>query len=175
MSMQQQWQRLLDRLVPRVLLRWVIALGLLALFSLRIYMAHGFYIITYGLGIYLLNLLISFLSPQTDPDFDDDAMSLPTREDDEFRPFVRKLPEYKCWLSVCKAVLFAMALTSSRAFDVPVFWPVLLMYFILLFVLTMKQRIQHMIRHRYVPITLSKPKVVAKPSNLKEFEKRMAV
>lgn len=29
--------------------------------------AQGFYIVTYGLGIYLLNLLIAFLSPQVDP------------------------------------------------------------------------------------------------------------
>ena len=28
----------------------------------------GWYIITYGLGIYVLNLLIGFLSPQADPE-----------------------------------------------------------------------------------------------------------
>ncbi|PRQ21318.1 putative retrieval of early ER protein Rer1 [Rosa chinensis] len=54
---------------------------------------------SYGLGIYLLNLLIGFLSPQVDPEIHDlsDGPSLPTRGSDEFRPFVRLLPEFKFW------------------------------------------------------------------------------
>lgn len=36
----------------------------------------GWYIITYGLGIYVLNLLIGFLSPQADPE--SDGPMLPT-------------------------------------------------------------------------------------------------
>ena len=41
-------------------------------------------------------------------------------------------------------------------FDLPVFWPILLMYFILLFFLTMKQQILHMLKHRYVPFSFGK-------------------
>ena len=64
---------------------------------------HGFYIITYGLGIYILNLLIGFLSPRIDPEFasedddDDDVAPLPTQTDQEFKPFIRRLPEFKFW------------------------------------------------------------------------------
>eukprot|EP00668_Euglena_longa_P011565 GGOE01013972.1.p1 GENE.GGOE01013972.1~~GGOE01013972.1.p1 ORF type:complete len:176 (-),score=42.44 GGOE01013972.1:168-695(-) len=154
-------QALLDFLVPQIAFRWLIACLLLATYAARIYMARGFYIITYGLGIFLLNNFIQFISPQSDPDFegDDDDMLLPTRETDEFRPFVRKLPEYRFWLSACKGICVAVCLTSSRVFDVPVYWPILLFYFMLLFILCMKKRIEHMIRHRYIPITLSKPKV----------------
>ncbi|ETV72574.1 hypothetical protein H257_12338 [Aphanomyces astaci] len=36
-------------------------------------------------------------------------------------------------------------------FNVPVFWPILLMYFILLFTLTMKRQIKHMCKHNYMP------------------------
>jgi hypothetical protein len=35
-------------------------------------------------------------------------------------------------------------MTFFQAFNVPVFWPILLMYFIILFVLTMKRQITHM-------------------------------
>jgi hypothetical protein len=49
--------------------------------------------VTYALGIYLLNLLIAFLSPKIDPaiadleDDDADGMSLPMKASDtEFRP-----------------------------------------------------------------------------------------
>lgn len=56
----------------------------------------GFYIVTYALGIYNLNLLLGFLTPQFDPE-NEDGMSLPTKSDQEFRPFVRRLPEFKFW------------------------------------------------------------------------------
>lgn len=56
---------------------------------------QGFYIVTYGLGIYNLNLLIGFLTPRND--MDADGPQLPTRTDQEFRPFIRILPEFKFW------------------------------------------------------------------------------
>jgi hypothetical protein len=44
-----------------------------------------------------LNLLLAFLTPKIDPameldDEDGDGMELPTRQSDEFRPFIRRLP-----------------------------------------------------------------------------------
>lgn len=35
----------------------------MSLYVLRVYMVAGFYIVTYGLGIYLLNLFIGFITP----------------------------------------------------------------------------------------------------------------
>jgi hypothetical protein len=55
----------------------------------------GFYIITYALGIYNLNLLLGFLTPQVDPELE--GPTLPSKREDEFRPFVRRLPEFKFW------------------------------------------------------------------------------
>ena len=48
---------------------------------------------------------MAFLSPKFDPalemddedDEDDEGLSLPVHEDDEFKPFIRKLPEFKFW------------------------------------------------------------------------------
>lgn len=37
---------------------------LVGIYMLRVYLLNGWYIITYGLGIYLLNNFIGFLSPQ---------------------------------------------------------------------------------------------------------------
>ena len=61
-------------------------------------------------------------------------------------------------LSFAKAVLLAMTATFFQAFDVPVFWPILLIYFIVLFVLSMKARVEHMIKHRYFPCDFRKKK-----------------
>ena len=56
--------RILDRLSPQVTLRWLIWAALLVGFSLRIWYVKGFYIVAYALGIFNLNLLLGFLSPQ---------------------------------------------------------------------------------------------------------------
>jgi hypothetical protein len=50
----------------------------------------------------------------------------------------------------------AFVLTFFSIFDVPVFWPILLLYWLVLFVLTMKRQIRHMIKYRYVPFTVGK-------------------
>ena len=92
----RRYQHVLDKTVPYVLNRWIGCLAVVLIYAVRVYFVQGFYIITYGLGIYLLNLLMGFLSPQVDPEMED-GPSLPTRGSDEFRPFVRRLPEFKFW------------------------------------------------------------------------------
>ena len=165
-----------------------------------------------ALGIYLLNLLLAFLQPKFDPSLEEDLNAdeieeggtsgesglLPSQNDDEFRPFVRRLPEWNFWcanyvqilgngelmvsrfcvvprrptnrLSSTRAILIALVCSFFEAFDIPVYWPILLMYFIILFCLTMRRQIQcvysffirnylglnrslhrHMIKYKYIP------------------------
>lgn len=106
LGISRRFQHLLDKAMPYVLRRWVWLAALALAYGIRVLIAQGFYVVTYALGIYILNLFISFLSPQVDPEIqvlvDDDAgPSLPTRSSDEFRPFVRRLPEFKFWLVSC--------------------------------------------------------------------------
>lgn len=96
--------------------------------------------------------------------------SLPSQKDDEFRPFVRRLPEWNFWLSSTRAVSIAIVCSLFEAFDVPVYWPILVLYFCILFALTMRRQIQyvythlqrtlvadeipfdrHMIKYKYIP------------------------
>uniref|UniRef100_A0A0D9UVU0 Protein RER1 n=1 Tax=Leersia perrieri TaxID=77586 RepID=A0A0D9UVU0_9ORYZ len=49
-------------------------------------------------------------------------------------------------------------MTFFSVFDVPVFWPILLCYWVVLFVLTMKRQIMHMIKYKYVPFSIGKQK-----------------
>lgn len=55
---------MLDRTVPHVAARWASLVGMLALYGLRVWLLQGWYIVTYGLGISLLNLFIQFITPQ---------------------------------------------------------------------------------------------------------------
>ena len=148
------------------------------------------YPVCYTLGIYLLNQFLAFLQPKFDPSLTQDegledgtdAAALPTKQDQEFRPFIRRLPEFKFWHSSTRATALAFMCTWFSIFDVPVFWPVLLLYFIILFSLTsqsleawpwpplfefgiyadltfrcvVRRQIQHMIKYRYVPFTFGK-------------------
>ncbi|KAI7731289.1 hypothetical protein M8C21_002565 [Ambrosia artemisiifolia] len=89
------FQFYLDKSTPLLVHRWVGTLAVAAIYVLRVYYLQGFYVVSYGLGIYILNLLIGFLSPKVDPELEAlDGASLPTKESDEFRPFIRRLPEF---------------------------------------------------------------------------------
>jgi hypothetical protein len=165
----QTYQIWLDRWTPHTMSRWVFTVVLVLLFVLRIVMKQGWYIVTYALAIYHLNLLLAFLTPKIDPalahleeEDASDGLELPTRQNDEFRPFIRRLPEFKFWYSATKSTVIAFTCTFFEFFNIPVFWPILVMYFITLFCVTMKRQIKHMIRYRYIPFTSGKPKYAAK-------------
>ncbi|KAI7833585.1 retrieval of early ER protein Rer1 [Kickxella alabastrina] len=156
------YQTLLDRSTPHTGARWTLFGTLLLAFMLRIVLAQGWFIICYALGIYMLNLFLAFLTPKIDPEMAEEIEEaeaadesgpglLPTRNDDEFRPFIRRLPEFKFWYNSTKAVLISLVCSFFAFLDVPVYWPILLFYWVFLFVITMRRQIEHMVKHRYVP------------------------
>eukprot|EP00160_Parvularia_atlantis_P018473 Unigene6853_Nuclearia_a/m.20995 Unigene6853_Nuclearia_a/g.20995 ORF Unigene6853_Nuclearia_a/g.20995 Unigene6853_Nuclearia_a/m.20995 type:complete len:199 (-) Unigene6853_Nuclearia_a:109-705(-) len=162
-ALMARYQKTLDDMTPHVLPRWAAFAGTALLYFVRVYFVGGFYIVTYALGIYLLNLLIAFLSPSIDPslelDMDEgegEGPSLPTKSDEEFRPFIRRLPEFKFWLQSMQAFVVATVCTFFPFLDVPVFWPILLVYFFILFAVTMRKQIRHMIKYRYIPFSFGK-------------------
>ncbi|ABN68040.1 predicted protein [Scheffersomyces stipitis CBS 6054] len=160
------YQKFLDQAVPHTTNRWIGTAILLSLFLLRIFVSQGWYIICYALGIYLLNLFLAFLTPKFDPSLEQELRNEsieegviedePTQEDEEFRPFIRRLPEFKFWYNGTRATVLALFLSFWSIFDIPVFWPILLMYFIILFTLTMRKQIQHMIKYKYLPFDFGK-------------------
>lgn len=164
--LQRRYQALLDSSTPYVAYRWLGTLSLLIIFFVRILFAQGWYIVAYSLGIYLLNLFLAFLQPKFNPsnELEDNEMedgavgTLPTKNDEEFRPFIRRLPEFNFWHSATRAICFGFLTTWFSIFDIPVFWPILLVYWFILFTLTMRRQIQHMIKYRYVPFTFGKTK-----------------
>ncbi|KAH8828242.1 retrieval of early ER protein Rer1 [Flagelloscypha sp. PMI_526] len=164
------YQSILDRWTPYTVQRWCATGGIFLLFMLRILLAQGWYIVCYAHAIYLLNLFLAFLQPRFDPSLQEDILAdeiegggddnnvspLPSSKDDEFRPFVRRLPEWQFWLSSTRATIIALLCTTSEAFDVPVYWPILLVYFFTLFALTMRRQIQHMIKYKYLPFDIGR-------------------
>ena len=161
----QWYQKQLDRISSpwHILPRWIAFGVLIFIYFARVYTLGAFYIVTYGLGIYLLNQLIGFISPKFDPEFVEEeglGGGLPTTFEDAGKShlFFRKVPEFDFWHSSVRAVLISFFLTFFSIVDIPVFWPILVMYFIVLFFITMKKQIQHMIKYKYIPISFGKPK-----------------
>ncbi|KAG0172263.1 hypothetical protein DFQ30_010780 [Apophysomyces sp. BC1015] len=171
-ALERKWQRYLDEVTPYTEFRWIATAVLLVLFMVRIVYAEGWYIVCYALGIYLLNLFLAFLTPKIDPSVEMDTQenemeegpSLPMKADEEFKPFIRRLPEFKFWYSATKATTIALVCSFFSIFDVPVFWPILLIYFCILFAITMRRQIRHMIKYKYIPFDLGKQKYSASRS-----------
>ncbi len=148
----QYW---LDKSTIYPVQRWLAFVALLFLFFLRVYLVQGYFIIAYGLGIFLLNNFIQFLSPLDDPA---DGPSLPTKAGEEYKPFTRRLPEFKFWLACFRGTGTSFMMSFFPVFDIPVFWPILVMYFGILFFMTMKRQIAHMHKHKYIPFSFGKSK-----------------
>jgi hypothetical protein len=90
--------------------------------------------------------------------------SLPTKANEEFKPFNRKVPEFKFWEHATRGTVFSLLMTLTKLSDVPVFWPILVFYFLTLLVFTLRDRVSHMIKHRYLPCSFGKKKYAGLPA-----------
>ncbi|RTG82027.1 uncharacterized protein DC041_0002152 [Schistosoma bovis] len=129
-------QTIVDKLYPYRISRWLFALPVICYLRAPDSIYPGLHIVSYTLAIYLLSLFISFISPKVDPaaaDYSDEIPTLPRTVGEEFRPFIPRLLESKFWLSTVRAVAISIFCTYLPFLDIPVFWPILVMYFIMLF------------------------------------------
>ncbi|EZG83602.1 RER1 family protein [Gregarina niphandrodes] len=149
-EVRQSFHQYLDKTTIWAKSRWASLAAVVTIFALRVVLAEGWYVSAYCLAVFILNLFIAFITPQKDPETDEYILPV-GNADGEFRPFVRKLPEFHFWSKSMYASSLALMSTCSRIFDLPVFWPVLLFYFIFVFILTMKHQISDMIQHGYMP------------------------
>ena len=56
----------------------------------------------------------------------------------------------------------SILLSFIEILNIPVFWPLLVMYFIMVMLVAFKTKIAHMIRYRYVPIDIGKRRYISK-------------
>ena len=150
-----------DKIIIYVLERWLVSFILLVLYLIRVVTTRGYACLSYCIGIHLLNSFIGFISPLDDPEeygLKSDDSFLPQKNNEEFKPFQRKVKEYTFWSRVSGTLAVSIILTFFKGFDIPVFWPLLLFYFFLIFGLVMKNQIQHMIKYHYLPWDYGKTK-----------------
>ena len=133
--------------------RWLAVAILSIIYFIRVFYKKGYYALTYCIGIHFLNSFIGFISPLDDPEDElgEDNSYLPQRSNEEFRPFQRKIREFSFWNLMFWTFLVSIFFTFFECFDIPVFWPLLLVYFLLIFFIIMKRQIKHMIKYKYLP------------------------
>lgn len=163
----QLTQTIQDKLTLYKSSRWTALFCLLFVYSIRIFFLNAYYVVTYCLAIFLLNQFLLFMTPLK-ADLEDELIDipvLPVRSHGEFKPFLRKLNEFKLWRNVFLGSFVCSMLTFVQALDIPVFLPVLIMYFCILFVITMRRQIAHMIKHKYIPFDVGKQQYKTKNKN----------
>jgi hypothetical protein len=144
-------QYILDRLVNHVIIRWAIFVVLMLAYYVRVFVIYkGYYVVTYCLAVSTLSLVIRFITPE-DPDEVSDVLgemilpgissaaphSTPSSVvDDEFRPFMRSLPEFQFWQKTVIYLLIAHVVVTFKIFDIRVYPLILLLYFITFFIIT---------------------------------------
>uniref|UniRef100_A0A8B9Y1P4 Protein RER1 n=1 Tax=Bos mutus grunniens TaxID=30521 RepID=A0A8B9Y1P4_BOSMU len=121
---------------------------------------HGsHYVIAYMYAVFLLNLVLRFITPLS---FDDlvaaheDANRGTILPLGEFKPFLRQMNEFTFWLSAVRVTYIASFCLTLDVLDIDVYWPLLILYFVILFLSTMNQQIKNMIKYRYVPFNFCK-------------------
>ncbi|XP_955363.1 rer1 family protein, putative [Theileria annulata] len=171
----------LDFTVKYTLFRWIYFAALFFTFWFVVIARSSHYVVAYMYAVFLLNLVLRFITPLS---FDDlcaaheDANKgtiLPLNEQEalnsskikkcglnykenvyEFKPFLRQMNEFTFWLSAVRVTYIACFSLFFDFLDVDVFWPLLVLYFVLLFLTTMNQQIKNMIKYKYVPFNFCK-------------------
>jgi len=154
-------RRLVDKYIIYKKARWGLYLLLVAALTVRIITYQGFFIVFYVYGIYILHLLIQFCTPKglpTQEELEDDE---DVNEDvlltfDNHAPIIRKVSEFKFWKSLTFFGILALLCTVSPIFDLPVFWPFLLLYFLLLMLITARRQFRHMKKFGYSALDFGK-------------------
>jgi hypothetical protein len=153
--------------IPYTKVRWGVFAFLSLTYVLHIVAHMAWYLVAYCLYIYMLSAFLLFITPLYRQSTAESATSpdaLPQTEaehSDEFRPFMRKLPEFQFWHKLTKAQLIAWGVSLLPFTDLPVYWPILAAYFIGLTVYVLAAEAKKWRAEGYVPFDFLRPLIGA--------------
>ncbi|KAI5166751.1 hypothetical protein NEIG_01451 [Nematocida sp. ERTm5] len=159
MKLQHLIQSYADMSVGMVKQRWTAFLFLFVVFVWRIIITGGYRLVAYCLFLYFLHCFIGFCTPVDselpdpfDIEEEETVISSPIKKSgDESKPFIRRLPEFEYWLQSIKACFAGIVMTFFPVFNIPVFTPILIIYFCGLVYLTVIKIRKHMEKYKYNP------------------------
>ncbi|KAH9385685.1 uncharacterized protein NEMAJ01_0581 [Nematocida major] len=159
MKLQHMIQSYADMSVGLIKHRWAVFLFFLVLFVWRVIYTEGYRLVAYCLFLYFLHCFIGFCTPidseipdPFDIEEEESAAAMPIRKSgDESKPFIRRLPEFELWAQSVKACIMGFFMTFMPVFNIPVFTPILVVYFGGLVYLTLIKIRKHMEKYKYNP------------------------
>lgn len=143
-----------DHLSPLIYPRWISTALLLLYYIRRITIIKTHSVVTYFIGVYLLHATILFLTPKDEniPDpFEnvEDESYNPRNIDNDFRPYVRRLPEFDFWKTCTQILVMAYFITLFPFLNLPVYVPMLVIYFVFVVCVTCYKLWQHSKKFKY--------------------------
>lgn len=149
-----------DRLVTHPRRRWLFFFGVFLAFAARMVLLDGYYAAMYLFAFYAVQNVIQYLTPNNLPTIQEEeemgqvVYDIPetvqvTRNEDASKPIIRKLGEFKLWKKLTAAALICLGASFVPALDIPVFWPILLFYFVFVVISVVARQYQHMKRYGY--------------------------
>lgn len=156
----------INKLIPRPMVRWTIFSCTYLFFMLRVLIMQKYFLVAYMSSIYILYGFVSFCSPNDDSipcaleDFDDfDVSNIPTNtieEIEDYKPFDRKLPDYKYWESSMICLCFSILATLFDVFNFTVYAPILIIYFLIMCISVIRNIYLHSKKFNYNPLDFGK-------------------
>ncbi|UVC54247.1 hypothetical protein MACJ_003782 [Theileria orientalis] len=171
----------LDYTVKFTFIRWAYFAVLFFSFWAYVIFHTSHYVVAYMYTVYMLSLVLRFLTPLSFKDLcaahegANSGTILPLSEQDaansskitkvgvkstenvyEFKPFLRQLNEFTFWLCGVRVTYIALLCLPFDFFDIEVYWPLLVLYFSCLFIVSFNEQIQNMIKYKYVPFNFCK-------------------
>lgn len=155
MSLEAINQLVKDKLAGEVQMRWTIFGAVAFMYVLRVLIKQTHHIITYAVGIYMIQGFILFATPKmknTEDPFETLTEEQIQEEQRNFDgPFIRNLSEYDFWAFYMKVVVISFILTFFSFLDIPVFAPLLVLYFVIMVLATLVKLTQHQKMYQYNP------------------------
>lgn len=158
MNIDSVHQILIDKTGPKIWLRWTFFGVLLLLFFMKIFVTGSHHLIAYCLGVYLVHGFVLFATPKDeripDPFEEDDINDIendytPVSVDNNLRPFIRNMPEFTYWLFCIKIVIGSLLLSMFSFTDIPVYTPILVLYFVFMISATVIKLWRHSSKYNY--------------------------
>lgn len=154
MNLNSMNQLLEDTLSPHLYPRWTFTVFTLLIYAKRIFKIKSHAGLSYCVGVYLLHSIILFVTPKDEniPDLFEnveDEEYNPRNIDNDFRPYVRKLPEFQFWKFSAQVICIAYFLTFFSFTIFPLSPYVLITYFISIVLMTIYKIHIHSKKYKY--------------------------
>lgn len=150
-------QHLRDKISPFPTYRWAVTGVLALLYVIRLINIKSHAVITYCALVYLLHAFILFATPKDNSipspfensTNEEEDNYIPSNIDNDFKPYVRRLPEYDFWVFTSEIVGVSYFLTFFSFTSIPVFVPILIIYFVFILLMTFWKLYKHSRKFQY--------------------------